>query len=300
MFVPTLVGALVLAALPVHVESQGCPSADEVEQSLAAMLPPAGGSERPDLAHIFRREGRLHIELTSPDAAIIAERVIDRDGSCSELAELAAVIIASWKSETNAGFAVPAPEPVAGVSRPVPAPIAPKRSATPAYDVALGAVLSVSGSATAGGTLATSWLPRGSGIGVRTSFEGEGARTSDFNQAQARCRRWVGSAEAEWRWRGRATTLDFHGGLAAGWLSASGTGFSRNLSAGSFSPGSIAGVRLSRWAKRWLGIYAEASAIYWLRAQTLYASPSAAPQEVPRFQGLLSIGLTLGESAIGR
>jgi hypothetical protein len=148
--------------------------------------------------------------------------------------------------------------------------------------------------------LAAGWIPRGAGPGLHLSATVESARTMDLGPGQAAWRRWTGSAELDWRLVRGAGALDLHGGLALGWLAASGIGFSKNHSATSFSPGGAAGVRFSRSATQRVSVWLELAASYWPRKQLVYGQPNVVPQEIPHYQGLASVGLAFGRSSSER
>jgi hypothetical protein len=291
MFPAALFGALLFVALPVRVESEDCPSGVEVEQILASILPTVSNAVRPDLAHITRHDGKLRIELVDAEATVIAERVLDDAGSCSELAKLAAVVIGSWESDVHPEFVLSHAEPL---PVPVVAPRAVQASGPHAYDVALGASLSLAGSLAVGSTLAMLWVPRGSGPGLRLFAAGETTRTLDLGSGQARWRRWVGSVDLDWRFAHGPLVLDVHGGLGLGWLAVSGVGFSENRSSSLFSLAASVGARLSWWVTRRFATWLELGGLYWTRSQMVYGEPAVREQEIPRLQGLVSIGLALG------
>jgi hypothetical protein len=300
MMLAAFFGAVVVAALPVQVESAACPSGGEVEQALATMLPPVNGEIQPYVAHVQRQDKRLHVELVGPDAVVIAERWIDDSGACLDLAELIAVVIASWESDVHPAFtrphAEPVPVPVPEQTAAQPVPSAPAASAF--YEVGAGAALSWSGSTAAAGILAASFVPFGAGPGLHLSAAVESARALDLAPGnppgQATWRRWTGNAEFDWRLPRRAWALDFHGGLAFGWLAAKGVGFSENSSGYSFSSGGVTGARVSRQATRHISVWLELTATYWPRKQLVYAQPNADQQEIPHYQGLATIGLSIG------
>jgi len=297
MALAAFAGALLLAALPVRVESDGCPSSAEVEKALAVILPAASEAAQPHRARVQRRNGELRIELVDAEANMIAERLLDRDGSCADLAELAAAVIGSWESDVHPEFmrpqAEPLPAPVVAISA------APSRAAM-AFDVALGASLSLADSAAAGGTLALIWVPRGAGLGLRLLAAGEAARTLDLGVGQVRWQRWMGSAELDGRFAHGSLVLDLHGGLGLGWLVASGAGFSENLSISTFSPATTAGVRLSWWVTRRFAAWLDLGGLYFVRGQTVYSQPSGRAREIPQLLGLASIGLAVGRVETGR
>ena len=303
MMLTAVFGAVVVAALPVQVESATCPSGHEVELALAALLPSVSEAIRPDVARVLRWGDRLQIELVSPDAAPIAQRWVEATGSCIELAELIAVVIASWESDVHPAFTRPHAEPTAPMAKAAaqPAPPALPAPSSPAfYEVAAGASLSWSGSPALGGILTMGWVPRGAGPGLHLSAIVESTRTLDLSPGQATWRRWTGSAELDWRLPNASWALDFHGGLGFGWLDASGVGFLQNHSGTSYSLGGAAGARFSRQVTRGASLWLELAATYWPRNQTLYGQPNGAPQGIPHYQGLASIGLSLGHFPLER
>ena len=300
MMLTALCGAVVVAGLPVQVQSASCPASYEVEQELAAMVSSVSEAVRPDVARVLRWGNQLHIELVGPDAAVIAERWIDDRGSCAELAELIAVVIASWESDVHPEFARPhaEPMPMAPEEKTTARPLPQALRSTAFYEVAAGVSLSWSGSPAAAAILSAGWVPRGVGPGLHLSATVESSRTLDLTPAsasgQATWRRWTGSAELDWRLPRVSWALDFHGGLGLGWLDAGGVGFSQNHSGYSFSPGGVAGVRFSRRIERRATVWLELAASYWPRKQYLYGQPNAQRQAVPQYQGLASIGLAFG------
>jgi hypothetical protein len=299
MTLAALYAALVLAALPVRVEATACPSGAEVESALLSMLPSLPTTTRPDVARVVRRDRSLLIELVSPDAAVIAERTLDLDGSCADLAAVVAVVIASWESDVRPEFTRSHAElPLAASpAKAVDGAATSRRQALASYDVALGPSLSFASSSAAGGMLAGTWVPRGTGLGLRLFAAGETTRTVDLGSGQARWRRWIGSVETDWRFvRGRAA-VDVHAGLALGWLSAAGIDFPQNQSQLSFSPGATVGVRWSWWTTRHLAVWLDLMGLYWSRSQTIHGDPVVVQREVPHFQGLASVGLALGQIA---
>jgi len=294
---------VVAAALPVQVQSATCPSGHEVEQALAAMLSSASEAIPPDQAHVLRWGNRLHIELVGPDAAVIADRWIADSGSCVELAELIAVVIASWESDVHPEFSRPHTEaiPVALSEKPTARSLPPAPRSAAFYEAAAGASMSWSGSPALAGVLTLGWFPRGAGPGLHLSATVESTRSLDLTpgpaSGQATWRRWAASAELDWRLPSGPWALDLHGGLGFAWLDASGVGFFQNRSGYSFSPGGAAGVRFTRLVTRGSFAWLELAANYWPRKQVLYGQPNASQQEIPHYQGLASVGLAFGRSS---
>lgn len=285
---------LLFAGGPVRVESEDCPSGAQIEEMLAAMLPPLPETAQPDVARVKKRTLGLRIELSQSDGRVIAERKIDRTGSCSELAELAAAAIASWENEVHPEFARPQVVTTPGPTVVLPTAMRP----TPrAYDAALGVSLAHARSFALGGVLALTWLPWGTGLGIRVFGAAESARTVDLGPNQARWRRWMGGAELNGR---LASMLDLHGGLTLGWLKARGVDFTLDHGSDSFSPAATMGVRWAWWASRHFALWLDLSGLYWVRKQTLTSESPDGEQRLPQWQGIASAGLAVGQVASGR
>ncbi len=282
--------ALLLALLPVQVESTDCPSASEVEQVLAGMLPSSQEEAGRDVARIERVGERLRIELAGADGRGIAERVLEGQGTCTQLAHLAAVVIAAWQSDVHPEFERP---------QPAVAQAAPPPGAAPAgsYQILLGASLLRASDWAAGGCLAAAWFPRGSGLGMGLFAAGETSRTLQLGAGQARWRRWYGGPEIEWRWGHGRATGDLHGGVALAWLDSNGVDFSQNRSSTGLSLALSMGMRGSWWATRHVAGWIDLRGLYVTRDEMLYSVPASREARVPSLEGSLSIGLSWGRSS---
>src|ERR1700690_1464105 len=94
--------ALWLAHAPVGGNGRrDCPGPADVGRRLAEILPHAEGQSRgpvaPHRARIERSQRGVHIELLLPNEERIAERDLEADGSCDDLAAALAVVIAAWE-----------------------------------------------------------------------------------------------------------------------------------------------------------------------------------------------------------
>jgi hypothetical protein len=293
MFLAAALGATLMAVQPVTVESDACPSSQEVVRALVPLLPSLPAGAAPDLARVVQRATSLHIELHSPDGVAIAERDLESTGSCAELAQIVAVVIAAWESDVHPAFAKPmteatsSPEPIIDAT-----PATVRRSS---YDLAAGGGVSISESTVAGVALAFAWAPHGTGFALRFGGMGESQHDVSLGQGQAQWRRWIGSTEVGWRIGLGASVVDLHGGLLFGFLTASGNGFSPNSQASSFSPGLTVGARWAVWPGRVVGLWLGVAGLGFQRSQALVVSPpSQSQQEVPHFQGLVTLGLAAG------
>lgn len=289
---------LLLAASPVHVEAELCPSRQDIEAALSSLLPDSPSTRPPDVARVSRQGKLLHTELVDPNGVLIGARSLDDSDRCAELAVQAAVVIASLASDVHPAFSLPAQEPPppspSAPANPVPAP---RPIARASFDVAGGVTLSYADTFAVGGALAAIWIPRATGFGLRLSGTTETTRSMAFGEGQrATWARWTASTEADWRYSRGHLMVDVHAGLAWTLLHARGSGFSSDASDDSFSPGALAGARLSRWLGRYAAVWFGLDATSWLVRQSVTDSPAMAGQRVPGFSAMASLGLALGRS----
>jgi hypothetical protein len=287
---------LAFAALPVRVEATACPDATAVEAALAARLAADATGRPPDFAHIWKQDGLVHVDLVNPDGALIAERALPASGTCAELADLLAVVIASWESDVHPAFARPAEATVAPLAR-VPAAVGSVRPEAASFDLALGAGGTWAESFAAGGSASVTWVPRGQGLGLRMAATIDGPRTVSVGDGEAAWRRWMAGIALDWRRLAGPTAIDLHGGLLLGWLWADGSGFGRDQSATSVAPAVALGGRLAWWGTRHFALWVGLEGVRSLRAQTLFTSPDGLTRAVPAFQVIGQLGLAVGQTA---
>lgn len=292
MIPAALLGAILSAALPVHVEAGACPSGAEVERRLEQMLSSSSGAVGDaDVARVVRSGEGMRIELASADGAVIAQRTLPYAGTCAELADMVAVIVASWESDVHPAFTRPNADlvPVSvpgGVERPEPAGAS--------LDLSAGVGTSLADSVSMGGALVVAWFPHGVGLGGRVSGLAETTHSVYLGTRQARWRRWFAGAEVDWRFPGATTSLDLHGGVALAILQASGVDFDQNQSDTSWSAAVLLGGRWSLWISRHWAAYADVTGGYCQRDQTLHGS--GVDHQLSHFQGLLSLGFAARET----
>jgi hypothetical protein len=291
---------LLLLAGPVEVEAELCPSRHDIETALSSLLPASQDTRPPDVARVFRQGRLLRIELTDPNGVLIGGRSLTDSDHCTELAMQVAVVIASLATDVHPAFHVPgqeapAPSPRASESpSATPAPLPPP-AVRSSFDLAAGVTLSYSDSFALGGLLAGIWIPRATGFGIRVSAGTETTRSVNLGEpGQALWARWTATTEADWRYGRGRLTLDVHAGLAWTLLHADGSGFRNNASDNSFSPGTLAGARLS-WGltthtAAWLGL----DVTGWIIRQSVTDAPARDGHLVPRYSVLASLGVALG------
>jgi hypothetical protein len=295
MLPAALLAASLCAALPIRVEAESCPSGDEIERRLGAMLSPVPESAPPNVARIRRQGEGLHVELVGPDAAVIAERQLDSAGACADLAQMVAVVLASWESDVHPEFARPPADLVPARLLETRSGRDDRQARASRYALAAGLGTSVADTAALSGVLAASWYPGGGRLGMRGLALAETDHTLDLGLHQARWHRWVGGLALEWRLDGSMTSLDAHAGVAVALLQASGADFPENHSAASLAMAPVLGSRGSLWLTSYLGLYLEVDGFYWGRSQILQSS-SGLERELSHFQIQGGVGLVVRDS----
>jgi hypothetical protein len=301
---------LLLALGPVvTVEGDAvCPTAADVATRLGALLPARETDEGPDVARVEFRGSALFVTLARPDGTLIGERALESGFPCADLAAAAAVVVATWESDVHPEFRLAAPPPPAP-----PPPVPPPPAAPPVVAVApapppaaarweIGAGVSGSvapgsgGAAPAMGALVVGgWTPAAGRVGARLALGATTERELPLGSASVRWQRADAALGAQLRLAapGSRWAVDLFGEALAGWLLATGNGFTNDLSSGSLDPGLGGGARLDLGdgpLVPWL----EVSLTGRLRRQIAYAEPGAASVELPRFEAALAAGLSFG------
>jgi hypothetical protein len=255
-----------LLALWLVLDIQGtltCPTPGEVSQHLTRLVPERAGAEQAPHAYLSSGESFVSIELLAPDGNLLAERRLDRSGSCAEMAEAVAVILAAWQARFSPTVAPTVIEPPA----PAPTPRSPSPEAAPKrpwfFDAGIAGLTSIVGSQAAfGGKLqgVLTPFPHGLGFAWAISLSSNHSQTIS-NSSLAR------DVKAEWirpaltlgpnlRLQGDTLALDIHGSAVLALLHIKGSGLSTPASDTSAQFGLAAGLRgLWTWPKAavWVG-----------------------------------------------
>ena len=310
----TLIGtALAGAIVSDQVEVRGsttCPRAAAVSEALAGLVPASERLTTPDVAELREEAGSIVIALRSPSGELIAEKRLSSTLSCAARATTSAVTIAAWEGrllrDEEQPLALPelpvatqppkGDTPVAsvaplGISRP-PAPPSPTR----AIDIRPGAaaLASLAGNdlapaARAEVVVGRAGSPFAAGMGVL--LVGTHARA-------------VGPGFGTWRrvgidlaLHGRSSVgraeLDARAGVALTALAIEGRSFPTNSGDTVFDPGAVVGLRVGV-ARAWASPWIEAAETFWPREHGLSVVGAENSAAIPRFEGLLSLGLSFG------
>ena len=84
-----------------------CPTPAEVRDRLAQLSGSTTGHPASDRhrAYLSSADGMVHVELLGPDGRLLAERTLNRTGSCADVAEAVAVVLSTWEAEFNPNVA---------------------------------------------------------------------------------------------------------------------------------------------------------------------------------------------------
>ena len=89
-----------VSALSITVEGNtSCPEPSEVAARLAAVAP---ASRMTGKALLTESEGSLRVQLARENGTVVGERLLDARYPCNELADAAALVLASWQGEFDA------------------------------------------------------------------------------------------------------------------------------------------------------------------------------------------------------
>lgn len=253
-----------LFALWLALDVQGtstCPTPNEVSQHVARLLPETQSSERSSRATLSSGEGFVGIQLLGPEGGVLAERQLDRSGSCADMAEAVAVILAAWQAQfspTISPTVIESAAPTPSGTTPLPE-VAPPQPFL--FDAGLAALTSIAGGEAAlGGKLEGALTPFASGLGfhIATSLSSSHEQTTTASDVQAQWIRPALSVGPNLRLQGSRLALDIHGDavLALLRIKGSGSGLKENASDTTVQAGLAAGVRgLWTWnrAAAWVG-----------------------------------------------
>jgi hypothetical protein len=274
-----VVAVLVLAHLGAAVSVQGrstCPSPQEVAAKLRPLLTDALRPDHPaEVAEVSPDPGGLAVTLWRADGSRAATRTVGGEHSCEELAEAAAVMIATWEDT--------------GAARPRTL-AAPELEARWSWQVGGGAGVSLAGEAVAPSAAISASAGRGGWLGVGLRGILTASRDAGLPGGSARWRRAllaVGpQAHAGW--------LDLHLGAGLSWVALEGRGFTAARHHDAVAAALDGAVRMA-WprtaaARGWM----EVGLAFWPARTTAYEQPDQAEWTLPRFEALLTVGVSVG------
>lgn len=299
--------ALLAFALVHAVELAGdatCPTASEVRARLAELPRPSTESTTVNRrAQLSSTPGTAHVELLDDRGSLLAERTLARTGTCSELAEAVAVVLASWQAELDpklSNAVGPLAAPPRAAIEPIGVHAAAVTSATsePAatFDLAVAPILSV-----VNGELAFGARVETTRVGHRGRVGGHAALSATTTRSEP-----IPTLAADARWQRVALALgpnlrlarahpgiDLRAGAVAALLHVEGSGVPRAASDTSLQLGMTAGLRaLWSWqnAAGWVG----ADVYLFPGDDRLSVGNYGDVGRLPRAELQLSLGMALG------
>jgi hypothetical protein len=272
--------ALLLAAAVDVQSTVPCPSAAEVEARLPPLAlqgAPAGARDR---AVVSRSGGTLTLALSRADGSAVVERQLDAQGSCSELAEALALMIAVWHAQEHPDV----PRPPA-LQRPAVRPPG-------AYSVEAGTQLfaSLSGGDVSPGALLSARLWRRA-WGVALSVSGTALREQPLGRGLAAWTRGAIGLGPARRLLAEPLRLDVWVEGLAGLTVGRGRGYAANDTPAVWTVGGGTGLSISR-ALGPVTLSLGASGALW-PDQQLVVNVAGDRQPLPRVEARVGAGLGL-------
>ena len=232
-----------------------CPTPVEVREQLAAMAvataEDAAVKPGAHMANVSSAGSGVHVELLGEDGRLMAERTLERTGSCGEVAEAVAVILSAWEAKFNPNLEtpvvrLPAPAPYEPVTNAVVEEPKPQPGRPVSFDVGLAAIASIAdGDAAYGAKLAGCLFPTGNSVGLDVALSATSTHTQSI-ATPASAAQWTRaalSAGPTYRLGRSAAMLDVHAGGVLAALHVQGTGLASTSSDTSAQLGLTAGLR---------------------------------------------------------
>ena len=287
-----------LLALWLALDVQGtltCPNPGEVSQQLARLLPETKKTEQAPHAYLSAGEGFVTIELLGAEGGLLADRRLDRSGSCTEMAEAVAVILAAWQARFSPTVSPTVIEPPAPVPAAVVEP-APEISKRPfLFDAGLAALTSIVGSEAAfGAKLEGTLTPLVHGLGFHAaaSLSSNHKQTTTDENVTALWIRPALSVGPNLRLQGTSLALDLHGDAVFSLLHIKGSGLSPNASDTTVQFGVAGGTR-GLWTWDHVAVWVGADLLGYLGHDNLTVGKDRKGQ-LPHLEIQASLGIALG------
>ena len=281
-----------------------CPTPAEVRDRLAQLSNSTAGETAPGSdqhrANLSSKDGMVHVELLGSDGRLLAERTLDKTGSCADLSEAVAVVISTWEAEFRPNVAISVvlpplapPPPRAHAEEKVvqPPSVRPLR-----FDVGIGLLASITGGEVVPGvTVAASLSPPERHLGLAAALSASSTHSQSVGSftGAAHWTRVAMMAGPQYRVTRNAMMLDVHAGGAVALLRVEGVGLPSTASDSSAQFGMGAGLRgLWAWntAAGWIGL----DVLVYPGRDQLDVGGLGASGQLPRVEVQIATGLSLG------
>jgi hypothetical protein len=237
-------------------------------------------------ATLDRTPEGLRVSLLDGDGAVVSARSLPGDRACDDLAELAALVLASWLSDLTSQAASADPLPLlAAPPLPEPSPWS--------WELSLAPLASFAGSLAPGGLLAVGLGPAMARWDLRLAVAYDGPRSTAEGQGQSvSWQRGQLGLGGGYRFFGPPFSLEIGADLQVSDLFISGSGFSTDKSSTSLDPGVDLTARLvllgGLWHP-WVGVWAT----LWIRQEYPTVGPAGSTlPALPQGEGFVGLGLS--------
>jgi hypothetical protein len=280
-----------------------CPTASEVSAALSGLVTPPAPPAAPDVVELSRHGASINVKLATAASEVVAEKRLPESLSCAERAQTAAVMVAAWEARLRGAVSpwpLPPPPAVTATARPpvaaatAPPPLAVREPMQ--IDTGAAVLASIAaGTASPAALVEATFSRRGSRFALSVGALAVGTHDVAVGSGRGSWRRWGGVIEARSLTGGRALELELHAGVALTALAVTGQSLPDPSGATIFDPGAIAGLR-AFWRVGRVAPWLEASLASWPRAHGLYVRGTSLSADIPPFEGLLGVGVSLGQA----
>jgi hypothetical protein len=288
--------AVLGAVIPVR-GATACPTAREVAEALASLLPTGVEHASGDLAELVPDGDGVRVRLLQADGTVVADKRLAA-GPCKQLAEKAGVVLAAWASQLHPEVPLAIEAPAVGLPTPLPTMAgvssAPMPSSPPAlaYAMGTGVLASFQGDTVAPAAVIDARVyGRQSGWGAKLALRGSGTHRLALAPGQAAWRRLNVAVGALRRGTWRGVSAEAGVDLLSGWLFVEGDGYTVVQSARSWDFGAEVGGRVGFPFGRleaWVGAAGGA----WLRLQLVEVSGLPAQGRLPVLEARVGAGVS--------
>jgi hypothetical protein len=298
--------ALAWSAAAVVVQgTSACPSPAAVSARLDPLLPVSfDGEGAPDVARLEEVAGALVIHFSRGDGSDAGSRTIAGDPSCTDLADAAAVVIASWQqvadwqrtgAQPRDGTAPKPPDARAAAAAALAA-----SAVVPARDAGSGGFRlsgGVGAGAAAGGFAPAALISIErwwSAWGIGAEALASGRREEALSGGTASWRRASLVLMPRGRVSGHGLEAQLHAGAGLSWLAIAGQGFSNPRSTDDLVAVFAAAMRVAAAGRASWRPWLEIGGLFWPVRPVAYQLPDGQSAQLGRFELLLSVGLSYG------
>lgn len=301
---PLSVVAALLAVDAIEVRSlTDCPSSDAIAAKLRPLLPDGPAQEsRGDIAwvdpvaQVGGGAAEVRLRLVRSDATLVVDRRLVVEGSCDDIADTLATVLAAWRTwpaaqvaPSRASLQETAPADHGGM-------VAGRMELTASKGLRLAIGVSA-GSAFVGGLTATGSLELLAGRAtshwqVRLAGMMQASRQRSLDPGQINWRHTGAFVGLGWRSLGPRWSFAADAGPVLGWATVAGQGFTPSRGQRAFEYGAGGAIRVRRNIGAWT-IWVEGQTTGWVENQQAVLQGSSNHVDLPGFDMIVSLGASM-------